>query len=353
MPNHTLTQKTLIAVACGLLLIACGEKREPAQDVTPTAAAAPAPLAPSKDALSKLAMGKMQASDQSKQANAEVAEPSDAAASNGGAIPVAAMTMLPASSAIGTQGRKLVLTASARFAVKNTYASALAIEDAAAAHGGYVVKNDLSTVEIQQIAHIQSDVKPVRVALMSLSADILVRVPSGKTQAFLREIASQVEWLEQRNFAARDVQFDMLRSQLEAARGQDAQTELGALVKQPGYVSEKGAIIEARSQAKASRDEARIAQAQLADQVAFSTISLGIYQPSQVRTTPEPDFEAAVAAHSPSFGTEVQRALAGGWNGMLRTLVWAVALWPLWLVLMAAGGAVAVYRSRRQRKAVA
>jgi hypothetical protein len=363
MPTPCAATKTLIAAACCLTLLACGQQSEqspaapqaePASAAAVAAAPAPtqAPVARSRDSASKLSSFAKLTESSGKDASDAAAEPASSG-TGAGAVPTAAITSLPAASAVGTKGRQLVITASARFGVKNTYQSALAIEDAVLANDGFVVSNHIASNVLQNAEQSIGDGKRVRVLQVAVTGELVVRVPSSKAQAFLRDIASQIESLDQRSVSARDVQFDMLRSQLEAARSQEAQADLGQLVRQPGYVIEKSAVIEARSQVKASRDEARIAQAHLADQVAFSTLSLSLHQSPQVRTTTEADFEAAVAEHRPSLGAKLQRAVANGWHGLLGALVTAVALWPLWLVLMAAGGAVAAYWGRRQRKAVA
>ncbi len=350
MPNSSLAQKTLLAAACSLSLLACGQSAEPA------AAPAAQPLAQHTDQLSGFAAGKISADSLAKQISAEPAQGSQAASAipasviPASAIPASAIAATPAASTIGAKGRQLVLTASARFSVKNTYTSALAIEDAVLANDGYVVSNHIASTTVQHAQHSVGDGQLVRVAQVGVSGEMVVRVPSHKAQAFLRDIASQIQTLEQRNFVAKDVQFDMLRSQLDAARGQETQAELGLLARQPGYVIEKSAVLEARGQAKASRDEARIAQAQLADQVAFSTIALGLHQPLQVRSTQEADFEAASNAHRLGFAAQLQRALAGGWHGLLSLCIGAAALWPLWLLLMAVGGAAVAYRARRNKK---
>jgi hypothetical protein len=359
MPMPSFFRKTLLAAVCSASLLACGQKNETANyaadasaPAAPAAAPAPAPVAQTranKD-LGGQSLSKMMAEAVPADASARAAPVANDPA---GGLPTAAIATGPAASDAALKGRKLVLTASARFGVKNTYLSALAIEDAVVANDGYVVSNNIESNVLQQTQHLGDDGQLVRVAQVGVTGNLVVRVPSHKTQAFLRDIAGQIEALDQRNFAARDVQFDMLRSQLEAARNQEAQADLGQLTQQKGTVGDKTAALEARNQAKAVRDEARIAGSQLADKVAYSTISLALHQPAVVRTTQEIDFGSASFAQRPSFTANVQRALAGGWHGLLNAMVWALALWPLWLLLVAVAGAVLGYRSRKQKPAVA
>ncbi len=348
--------RTLLAAVCTASLLACGQKNEApsaelsAPALTAGAAPAAAPVAPMR---AKKDVGGQSASKMMADTSSADTSYAPIAQEPAGGLPAAAITSLPAASDAALKGRKLVLTASARFAVKNTYQSTLAIEDAVVANDGYVVANHIESNVLQQTQHRGDNGQLVRVAQVGVTGSMVVCVPSHKTQAFLRDIASHIEALDQRNFAAKDVQFDMLRSQLEAARNQETQAELGLLTQQKGSVGDKAAALEARNQAKAVRDEARITSSQLADKVAYSTIALNLHQPALVRTTQEVDFDSASFAQRPSFIANVQRALAGGWYGLLRALVGAAALWPVWLLLMAIGGVVMAYRSRKQRQSVA
>jgi hypothetical protein len=350
MLTPTFAQKTLIATVCSICLLACGQKSTAESD---SAAASQAQSAPAHAAAPAAAPApRARAADHLAEAQKMKKEDSESLVQDksAGGIDPAAMAAMPAGSAVALKGRQLVLTASARFGVKNTYQSTLAIEDAVVASDGFVVSNQIASSVQRQSSQPTDDGQLLRIAQVSITGHLLVRVPSHKAQAFLREIASQIEVLDQRTMQARDVQFDMLRSQLEAARNQDAQTDLGSLTQQRGTVGDKTMALEARNAAKASRDEARLAQAQLADQVAFSTIALDLYQPLQLRQTVEADFDKASFAQRPGFISSVGQAVASGWHGLLKCLLWMALLWPLWIALLAMTGAVVAYRQRAKRK---
>jgi Domain of unknown function (DUF4349) len=347
--------RTLLAAVCCASLLACGQKNEaPNASLSAPAPAAAAPAAePTAHRLAKKELGDRPVAKMMVETVPSDASYANANSAPAGGVPAAAIANVPAASDAALKGRKLALTASARFGVKNTYLSALAIEDAVVANDGYVVANHIESNVLQQTQHRGDNGQLVRVAQVGVTGNMVVRVPSHKTQAFLRDIASQIEALDQRNFAAKDVQFEMLRSQLDAVRNQETQSELGLLTQQKSTVGDKTAALDARNQAKAGRDEARIAASQLADKVAYSMIALSLHQPTLVRTTQELDFDSASDAQRPGFITNLQRALAGGWRKLLNALVWAVAVWPLWLMLMGLAGAVWAYRSRQQKKSAA
>ena len=113
--------------------------------------------------------------------------------------------------------RRFIRTAQAQFQVKDVYRTALAIEDEVASQGGFVVDNDIQS----QVQRVQSrplgNGKRLELAEYRLQGALTVRVPSERTQVFLRAIASQMEFLDRRNFSARDAQFELLRQQLAAS----------------------------------------------------------------------------------------------------------------------------------------
>lgn len=243
--------------------------------------------------------------------------------------------------------RKFIRTAQAKFRVKDVYQSALAIEDAVAAQGGFVVKNDIST-QIDDIRRRSlGNGQLVELAEYTVRGDLTVLVPSDKAQAFLRSIIGQMEFLDARSFAAADAQFALLREQLAYQRNQEAQQELGEANEEGGKLGQKAAVISARTDARSGRDEALIAQKEFEDRVAFATLDLSMYQLPKLRRTEMADMEAAVRDNSPGFFSRLGKSLSVGWYGVLELCLQLVRLWPLWVVLLL--GVVVIRRLRRPR----
>jgi hypothetical protein len=241
--------------------------------------------------------------------------------------------------------RKFVRTADAQFRVKDVYQSAMAVENIVATQGGFVVSNQIKA-EIDNVNRYSiGNAKLLELAEFTVRGTLSVRVPSDKTQDFLRALITQVEFLDQRNFQANDVQFDLLRKQLEFLRNQDAQKQLGNLVTEPGRIGDKAQIISGQNDAKAGRDEAAVLQKEIEDKVAFSTISLSLYQLSKVRKTEIDDVDAIAKNSRPSFFSRLFSALSVGWYGLLDIVVALFAIWPLWLVI-----GLIVYAIKRFRK---
>ena len=334
MPFRHLFRVTL-CTALIVLLIACSKREQAAEAsmdaVAPAPAAAPAMEA--ADAVAKSAVaGRAQAQAED---DSLVEEP-----------PTQAQLTSAAATYTDPQ-RKFIRTAQAQFRVKDVYQSALAIEDAVAAQGGFVVGNRIGAEVGQVRRRPKGGGKLIELAEYTVRGNLSVRVPSDKAQAFLRSIVNQMEFLDQRNFDAADAQFAMLRQQLAYQRNQETQQELGQATQQGGKLGQKAEAIVARGDAKSARDEALIAQKEFEDRVAFATIDLSLYQPSKIRQTELTDVEAVFEANSPGFFPRLGSSLRVGWYGVLEVFLQLIKWWPLWLLI--ALGALAVRRLRKKR----
>jgi len=228
--------------------------------------------------------------------------------------------------------RKFIRTANARFRVKDVYVSALGIEDTVGSHGGFVVKNDIRADTMSTRRHPIGDGKLMELSEYVVQGHLIVRVPSAKTQEFLRAIVGHVVFLDQRNFAARDAQFDLLRQQLEMMRNQETQNDLGQAVKDGGKLMQKTDAIATRNEIKAARDAALIAKKEFEDQVAFSTIELNLYQPAKVLQTERVDVNAMYRQIGPGFFARLGEELRSGWEGLLSFLLGLAGIWPVLLI---------------------
>lgn len=280
-------------------------------------------------------------------AAAPVAEASATAATGSAASGPDVATQLQSAATTQDDGeRKFIRTANVEFQVREVYRAALAIEDLAAQHGGFVVRNNIRS-EVDDVQTRPSGTgNLVELTTYTVHGALQVRVPSARTQAFLRGLANQVEFLENRDFQAVDAQFELLRQQLAFARHQDAQRSLGQVAQERGKLGDKADAISARTNSQSQRDEALIAQRTFEDRVAFATIDLSLHQSPQVRRTERADVEAIVRRGGPGFFAQLGHALGVGWYGLLDVVVALARLWAFWLVL---GATVFVVRRWRGR----
>ncbi|KAF1709078.1 DUF4349 domain-containing protein [Pseudoxanthomonas sacheonensis] len=322
-----------------VLLIACSKREQAAEASMDSAASAPA-AAPAM--VTEAAVGA------AAPAPAERRLREDASADAPSTAPPTQAQLSSSAATYTDAQRKFIRTAQASFRVKDVYQSALAIEDAVAAQGGFVVRNEIAA-DVQEVQRRpKGDGKLIELAEYTVRGNLSVRVPSDKAQAFLRSIVNQMEFLDRRNFDAADAQFAMLRQQLAYQRSQETQQELGQATQQGGKLGQKVESIAARSDAKSSRDEALVAQKEFEDRVAFASIDLSLYQLSKIRQTELTDVEAVFEANGPGFFTRLGSSLRIGWYGVLEAFIQTIKLWPLWLLLLFG---YAGYRRFRKKQA--
>ncbi len=248
--------------------------------------------------------------------------------------------------------RKFIRTANARFRVKDVYVAALGIEDIVASHGGFVVKNDINAENVRTQSHPIGDGKLLELSEYAVQGHLIVRVPSAKTQEFLRAIVGHIVFLDQRNFSARDAQFDLLRQQLDMTRNQETQGDLGQAVKDGGKLVQKTDAIAARNSVKGARDAALIMKKEFEDQVAFSTIELKLYQPSKILQTERVDTDSLYRNARPGFFHRLGEGLRSGWDGLLEFLLGLASIWPLLLILAMCAAVIWRHQRRRRKSAL-
>lgn len=242
--------------------------------------------------------------------------------------------------------RQFVRTANVKFRVKDVYQSALAIENLVAGHGGFVTLSHIGTEDGSTRSAPLSAHSRVDVVEYTVTGQLVVRIPSARTQEFLRALSGQVEFLQERHYEARDAQFDLLLKRLQASRAEQTQKDLGAAASAAGgKLPDKAEVMGLRDYTQNQRDEALVAQKLLEDQVAYSTLTLSLYQAPILRHHTVNDIEAAMEQYQPSFGSRLLEGLQSGWKGFLSFIVLLVSIWPITI-----GVIVIVFVARQQRK---
>ena len=153
-----------------------------------------------------------------------------------------------------------------------------------------------------------------------------IRVPPGQFQPLLRRLAS-LGTLEEKKLNTDDVTAEHadLAARLQAKRAVERQyTALLARAQQiKDILAIEEKLGEVREQIEATESQLR----QLNSEVAYSTITLALYQPLP-QTVPD--------APVVSLGSRTVEALYGGWELLTSLFIGAVALWPV--LLLGAGG---------------
>ena len=344
---------TALSAALVVALAACNKQEqaapaaERAEAVAAAEAAAASPSAPAADAAAGVA-NRAAMPEQAKMAEA-ADEAEDATVETDAHVDASQLTS--SANTYRDAQRKFIRTAKSEFRVKDVYGSAMAIEDAAAEQGGFVIANHISaqTDDVRRIA--AGDGKLVELAEYTTRGTMTVRVPSDRTQAFLRAIAAQMEFLDDRDFQANDVQLQILRQQLAWQRQQLVQQSLGQVAADSGRTDRRADAVVQRGDAIAQRDEALLQQKEFEDKVDFSTIELSLYQLPKVRRTEMVDAEALFRQNRAGFFPRLGESLLVGWNGVLDLVVALSTIWPLLLAGAAGLWAWRRWSAKRPRSA--
>lgn len=226
------------------------------------------------------------------------------------------------------QKRQLIKKADASFHVKDVYKAALTLEDMTKQYGGFVTQNRIDNVNSR--THTQKTDNGVQtvVAEFRPEAQLTLRVPQEKLQPFLREMVKHVEFIYSRYFSAEDVLLEITKQQ-QLAKVNAAATRRVSNAEQKGdKLGEKVSAIDSKVLYQEAKILADIEKAELADKVAFSTLSLHLIQSPLVRTYTENHFAYAVEKVRPSFWYRIEESLEAGWEHFLSFLVGLASLWP-------------------------
>ncbi len=246
---------------------------------------------------------------------------------------------------------EFIRTADIRCRVGDVREATYAIENTVRHFGGFVTYTHLnSTVENQQTIPFSTD-SAMEHTRYNVGNTMTIRVPNAYLDTTLKCIAPLMEYIDHRTIQANDVHLDKLTNKLAKQR----QERYAALVNQEatassGKLDQKVSAHTSALAAQEHADESLLGNLRLQDQIAYSTVSMYIYQKPVVAHTPI-ELEKTAAAYEASFATEFAGAMQTGWRILKAILLFFVQLWPL--VLLAVAGFFTVrYFVRRGTQSV-
>lgn len=230
--------------------------------------------------------------------------------------------------------RRFVLTGDLRFRTHDVVKTSFAIEDLVAQQGGFVASTQLSTqVGHTYITPISAD-SSLETTKYTVINRMTVRVPGDRLDGTLRSLIAFVDFLDHRTLAATDVRIAILRDKLtrqrlarHAARVSNAIDEKSGKLKET--VGAEDRLIDRQEQA----DEAALNTVELEDKIAFSTITLDIYQRERIRRVMLAN-ESNVEAYEPGFFSKAGEAMQAGWELLKDFTLFLIRSWSIILMLV-------------------
>ncbi|PSK94493.1 DUF4349 domain-containing protein [Taibaiella chishuiensis] len=244
-----------------------------------------------------------------------------------------------ATAATRDSGRQFVRTATLKFRVEQVEQATYEIEALTRAAGGFVTHSALNSItESRELKPVSRD-SSVESLRFTVTNDITIRVPSTRLDTTLKAIAALTEYLDQRNIDADDVALQLMANDRTTAR-----TQLFAANRHTKYPKLSQQALDLQKEA----DAAAIANLSLLDQVSYSTVTLSLYQRTQVKHWLVAN-DKGIAAYEPGIGARLWNSVTWGWR-LVEELV--VQLTRFWLLFLAGLAAFFLYKRYKGREAL-
>ncbi|SCW69735.1 DUF4349 domain-containing protein [Mucilaginibacter sp. NFR10] len=229
------------------------------------------------------------------------------------------------STKVETTSAKLVKTADMRFKVKNVQQTGDAIAALTTSSGGMVMRHQMqANVESSQDIRVSDD-SVKRVSALSTSADMTVKVPSDKLEAYMTEIAHMCMYVTLRKMDIEDRTLDYLSEKLKLKNRQDLvdqQKKGKVVIKNPVNVM----------LLKDDMVDQQIGNMRTDEAVKYSIVTLSFYQSNFIN-------QEMIANDDPSayqlpFFNRLMIALSNGWHLFVELLLGLANIW-VFIVLSA------------------
>lgn len=228
--------------------------------------------------------------------------------------------------------RRFILAGDLRFRTDDVVKTTFAIEALIARHGGFVANTHLSTdINSRYSTPISKD-SLLETTRYTVINRLTIRVPSNELDTTLKSLITYVDFLDHRTLSATDVRLTLLRDKLTKRRLAQHTDRLTDAVDEQGHklketITAQERLIDRQRQA----DEASLNTMELEDRIAYSTLTLDIYQREAIRRDLVPN-EQNIEAYEPGFFSKASEALKDGWDLLLQLVLTLVRGWSVILL---------------------
>lgn len=241
-----------------------------------------------------------------------------------------------AASAKNDHGRKFMRTADMKFKVRDVAKSTYAIENTVQKFGGIVTNTNLQSVVSE---HNKVQVSPdsiLETTKYTVENNVTMRIPNRQLDTVIKCIAKQVDYLDFRVIKAEDASLQLLANDMAQARNVAHRKRMqDAIDKQPRKLNDIASGENDLLDKQETADGTKIQNLAMNDRVAFSTVTLAMYESEKVRQELVAN-EKSVNAYRPHIGLQVWDSLKTGWFILEGILAFIAKLWSLILIAVAA-----------------
>lgn len=202
---------------------------------------------------------------------------------------------------------KLIHTADIRFRVENLEKVSDMIDDAAKKYGGYVSTANLTSSNNESVNTLS------------------IKIPSTNFDVFLKDICKNSTHMDRKNISTQDVTEEHVDIEARLKNKREAMAKYEAALKNKAKTTED--VIKTEEQIRAIQEEIEAKEGRLnylKNQVAYSTVSIQIYQQIEYKENPD--------AVTESFGSKAGSGFSIGWNVVQTILIGMITVWPILLI---------------------
>ncbi|EGK02754.1 MULTISPECIES: DUF4349 domain-containing protein [Dysgonomonas] len=243
---------------------------------------------------------------------------------------------------------KFIRTASTKFKVREVVSATQKIEDIALKNRGFIIKSAINNENLySETVDISKDSSIVNYSC-NLIATIELKVPALLLDSVLRQIAPLAVLVDYRTVDAQDVTVKLMSDQLAQIRLAKRQKRISNAISTTGRKLDDVMVAEdALDASLEDADRKVISEYMTNEQVAYSTISISMYQ-DRIEYSEKILRKTAVKEYTPGFGSKLLDALAGGWSIISAIFLMLVYVWPL--IIVSAIGVFIFLKIRKRNK---
>lgn len=242
---------------------------------------------------------------------------------------------IPVSSTAATyqdEERQFVRTADVSMEVKNVYNSTMRIETKLAQIGGFVTNSQLESRILSKENFAVSQDSAMEVKKYRVSNQMSMRIPQKELGNFLNSLGEEIEFLHYRNITVDDVSLNFVLSELENNRLNSTHDKLENIQNKNGEIQDNQDVVNNMDRNKSEINQKKVATMKLKDEVAYSSLTLGISEKEKISETLIINPKTYEDKFRPSFWYRAGISVQDGFYFFQSILVAALYIWPLWLI---------------------
>lgn len=230
--------------------------------------------------------------------------------------------------------RLFVKTADLRFRVNEVLESTRQMEQLVSRERGFLINSNLQS-NVEQVT--QTPVSPdslLERTYYTVSNEIRFRIPNTRFDTVMQQLTASQQFLDNRRISFDDVSLQYWRNyEAQARLTESVSRNRNVSLHKARQANQAVYVDEVTLNRQQERDEARLQNKSLQDQVAYSTVSVYIYQSPLEKRTLIPMFKT-MAPYEPGFGQKAMASLADGWHFLSGLFLLLLRGWTLWLLLL-------------------